>query len=110
MNNLQKDSKIIELLGLNTLSRIVCDTDKGMLKLQLRKGDNNYNLVLDAVPLDKILNKELMDLLFPVKQMDMPQVNKLASPQFKVDTRPLTETPVIISIKPMGRPKGSKNK
>ena len=74
---IKKDSKIMEMLKVSTINRIVCNTDKGMLTLQIRKGESKYELVLDSVPLLPEVNKELMDILFPVKEMEKPkQVNK----------------------------------
>lgn len=86
MNNLKKDKEIINKLKLAYLSRVICFTDKGMLTLQLRKGENAYNLILDSVPLDKETNKELMDLLF---KAEIPQVNK------EITTTPIDNTVTI---------------
>lgn len=121
MKTIQTDNKIIEKLKLKTLSRFICDTDKGTLKLQLRKGENTYHLVLDSIPLEKELNEELMGLLFPApitqtepnkKDITSPsyitKVIKLEHEKFKVDTRPLEETPITLPPKKIGRPKGSK--
>lgn len=74
---IQQDDQIMKLLDVSTINRVICHTNKGILTLQIRKGEKNYQLVLDAVPLSKSLNKELMDILFPVPQMEAPkQVNK----------------------------------
>ena len=75
MKTLEQDKKIIELLKVTEIRRIICDTDKGFLKLLIRKGESKYHLQLDSVPLDNELNKELMELLFPT-QLPIPQVNK----------------------------------
>jgi len=66
MKTLKTDQAIITLLKLSRVDRIICDTDKGVLKLCLRKEENNYFFTLDATELPKELNKELMELLFPV--------------------------------------------
>ena len=62
----KQDNAIITLLKLSRVDRIICDTDKGLLKLCTRKGESNYFFTLDATELDKNTNKELMELLFPV--------------------------------------------
>jgi hypothetical protein len=64
----------MEKLQVSEVSRLICKTNKGDLVLQLRKGEANYKLVLDAVPLAKDLNDELMDVLF--SKTIIPQVNK----------------------------------
>src|SRR6185295_12468239 len=94
MKTLQTDTKIIELLDMKELSRVIAHTDKGILTLQLRKGENTYHLVLDAVPVEKALNKELMDLIFPAKTqtlddkrfpIDAPQEVKKESAYNKIE-------------------------
>lgn len=76
MKTLQQDDAIIKALDLKTINRLICTTDKGTLTLQIRKGEFNYHLCLDSVPLDKETNKKLMSILFPVKVLEVPQVNK----------------------------------
>jgi hypothetical protein len=75
MNTIKTDDQIFKALNLLTIDRVICYTDKGLLTLKIRKGDNKYHLCLDSVPLDPILNKELMELLFPIKN-EIPQVDK----------------------------------
>lgn len=74
MKTYKQDDQIMKLLGVNQVRRVICDTDKGRLDLMIRKGESKYFLVLDAVPLEPMLNKELMDILFPI--VEVPQVNK----------------------------------
>ena len=59
-----QDNKLMELLKLKEISRIICDTNMGTLKLRLRKGEESYQFTLDAVEVPKEINKELMKLLF----------------------------------------------
>ncbi len=66
MRTYKEDHKLMDLLGLKEISRIICDTNMGTLKLRLRKGETEYRFVLDAVELPKALNKETMELLFPL--------------------------------------------
>lgn len=73
-NTIKKDQKIMELLKVMNISRLVAQTSLGDLKLMLRKGEREYNLVLDAVPLEKELNREMMELLFAKEKV--PQVKK----------------------------------
>lgn len=82
---IKQDDNVMKILNVSTIQRIICETDKGTLKLQIRKGDKSYHLILDSVPLDNEKNKELMELLFPVKEMEVPQVNKI--PLMKVQER-----------------------
>lgn len=118
MKNKEIDQQIMKILDLKEIRRFVCDTDKGHLKLLIRKGETNYHLVLDAVPLSKEVNKELMDLLFPAKQMDVPQVNKVAfnkvvAPKTLIeDTGRMTSEMIEVDTahSHKGRPKGSKKK
>lgn len=70
------DNKIMQLLGVNEIRHYIADTNKGQLTFQLRKGETEYEFVLDAVPVEKELQKELMDIVFPVKEI--PQVNKVS--------------------------------
>ena len=71
------DHEVMRILDLKEVRRIICDTDKGTLKLLIRKGESEYHLELDAVPLLPSVNKELMTLLFPIPKMEAPkQVNK----------------------------------
>lgn len=66
MRTYKEDHKLMELLGLKEISRVICDTNMGPLKLRLRKGETEYRFTLDAVELPKALNKETMELLFPI--------------------------------------------
>lgn len=70
---ISQDNEIMRVLKVSEVRRIICNTNKGVLELMLRKGDTKYFLTLDSVPLDKETNKELMDLLF---KPEIPQVKK----------------------------------
>lgn len=105
---LKQDDEVMKILNVSTIHRIICETDKGKLSLQIRKGEKEYHLVLDAVPLSKQDNKDLMALLFPVKQTEIPQMNK----------EPFNPSKEIVKIlvnekknlkKKLGRPVGSKS-
>lgn len=76
---LKKDDRIIKELKVKVIRRLICDTDKGALELCIRKGETNYFLTLDAIPLDKEQNNILMDTLFPVRE-EVPQVQKETEP------------------------------
>lgn len=105
----------MEVLDLKELSRVICNTDKSFLTLKLRKGEQQYWLYLDSVPLSKSDNKECMDLLFPPK-IDVPQVNKtITLKSINGDEETLLAENVIFTKpiavgKKKGRPAGSKNK
>lgn len=66
MRTYNEDHKLMDLLGLKEISRVICDTNMGPLKLRLRKGETEYRFTLDAVELPKALNKQTMELLFPL--------------------------------------------
>lgn len=109
------DDAIFKTLDLKWIGRLVCTTDRGPLTLQIRKGESTYHLCLDSVPLDKKINDELMALLFPKKEVEIPQVNKLTwngqpiEPDSK-EAKILQSVAPIVKAKPKGRPKGTKNK
>ncbi len=107
--NLKKDDQVIKLLGIQEIRRIICDTEKGTLRLVIRKGETKYFLTLDAVPLDKEKNDALMAVLFPVKEMEVPGVNK-GSVVLAPDEVPVVKKVLIEALRKKGRPKGSKNK
>lgn len=67
MKTKQQDNKIMDILKVKEISRVICDTDMGPLRLRIRKNEESYHFVLDAVELPKEVNKELFELLFPVK-------------------------------------------
>ncbi len=135
-DKIKKDEKIMAVLGITEIRHLIAHTSKGELSLLLRKDSKEYIFVLDAVPVDKDVNKELMDLLFPVKAQEIPQVKKTDT-IVEIDTRhsatgkPLNISHLmdigsdkglqdekgnivpfnkIIQAKPRGRPKGIKNK
>ena len=84
MKTLKQDNELMTILPINTIRRVICNTNKGYLELQLRKGDKNYHLILDSVPLEKEVSDKVMDLLFKI---EIPNVNK-----YPVDNKTLTST------------------
>ena len=70
---IKQDDIIMKTLGVGEIRRVICNTNKGVLELMIRKGDTKYFLTLDSVPLEKEINKTLMDLLF---KQETPQVCK----------------------------------
>jgi len=50
---LKKDQELIKALKVNTISHILCKTDKGELHLLLRKNASSYELMLDQIPFSK---------------------------------------------------------
>lgn len=114
---IKQDDQIMKLLNVSTMNRIICNTDKGYLTLQIRKGERSYGLVLDSVPLNKDDNEELMKILFPSKELEVQQVNKeptqiLHNLKDKTELSTVKEVEKIINEFPKkkGRPAGSKNK
>lgn len=113
---IQQDDKIMKMLEVVDIRRVICNTNKGVLEVMIRKGDTKYFLTLDSVPLAKELNKELMDTLFPIKQSEVPQVNKgffISSDKATLTSTPpmaiATSTIISPPVRKGGRPKGSKN-
>lgn len=105
--------KTLASMNVDRINRVICNTNQGALELEIRKGETKYHFVLGAVPLSPEMSKELMDLLFPVPQMEKPkQVNKGLPDISKTDTFSpiITENPIRLSEskKKIGRPAGSK--
>lgn len=64
----QNDNRIMTVLRLNSVSHEIAVTDRGHLRLTLNKGDagKDYKFVLDAVPVDPKVNKELLELFIDI--------------------------------------------
>lgn len=106
---LLQDDAIFKSLDLKWIDRLVCITDRGNFSLKIRKGDTSYHLCLDSVPLDKKVNDELITLLFPKPNMEVPQVNKIPFIHHpEVDLVQTIARNVLPKSK--GRPKGAKNR
>lgn len=102
----KEDHKLMDLLKLNEISRIICDTNMGTLKLRIRKGEKEYRFVLDSVELDKATNKEVFELLYPPAYSTKFEIK---GDEVKIEPGSIKVIPVK-EIKPKGRPKGTKNK
>ncbi len=100
MNNIKKDTRLMEILDLSEISRVICNTNKSYLTLKLRKGEKEYWLHLDSVPLSKEDNAEVMNLLYP-KVETVPQVNTIPSHNMNGVDQPK----LLIPKKKAGRPK-----
>lgn len=50
---LEQDQKLLNSLKVNTVSHLLCKTDKGELTLLLRKNAKSYELQLDQVPVSE---------------------------------------------------------
>ncbi len=99
-NNIKKDNELMCILDLSEISRVICNTNKSYLTLKLRKGEKEYWLHLDSVPLSKEDNKEVMELLYP-KVETVPQVN--VGVDFGYNN--LSELNIQVPKKKAGRPK-----
>lgn len=118
MKTAKQDQIVMDLLKVKEISRIICDTNMGTLKLRIRKGETNYQFLLDAVELPKELHNELMEVIYPNPVAVLmssvgvnPKVDTTLNPlSRKIYTPKIEETPNITPGKPKGRPKGSKNK
>lgn len=60
----ERDNQLMKLLKVNEIRHVICHTDKGDFCLALSKGgiDKDYKFVLDAVPVEPKLNKELLGI------------------------------------------------
>lgn len=48
---LEKDIALMNSLKVSSISHVLCETNKGELKLKLEKGNKHYELLLDQIPL-----------------------------------------------------------
>lgn len=115
---LKQDDMIMKLLSsmnVDRINRVICNTNQGALELEIRKGERDYHFVLGAVPLNKELSKELMNLLYPLPQMEKPRkVDKgdnipthiLHNLEGKTELIKIENMPKV--IKRLGRPRGAK--
>lgn len=62
--NIKIDERIMKLLKVEYVAHPIVNTSKGLLSLVLRKGDEKYHFVLDAVPLSEEQNAYLMKMLY----------------------------------------------
>ncbi len=120
MKTKEQDHQIMSILNVNEISRVICDTNMGTLKLRIRKGETLYKFVLDAVELPKDLNNELMEAIYPKiigsgtitlspEKSIVTLVN--ADKEFSIvdGASNVPENIIKVITKPRGRPKGSKN-
>ena len=95
-DKLKIDDKIMKLLNASTIRRPICLTNKGALELCVRKGESNYFLTLDSVPIEKELNDKLMNILF---KPEVPQTI-LHNLNGKTETSTIPEMEKIIEKLP----------
>jgi len=93
MKTIQQDHKVMGLLKVNEITRLICETNMGALKLRIRKGENLYRFVLDSVELPLELNKELFELILLREE---PKV---------IDIAPLIERIEKLEQSPKEKPK-----
>ena len=78
MDKIKKiDDLVMKILGVETIKRLICITGKGQLELVIRKGENNYFLSIDSVPLGKETNDKLMEILFKPDQDSIKRLEKI---------------------------------
>lgn len=60
----QRDNQLMKLLKVSEIRHVVCHTDKGDFSLMLKYGGKakDYLFILDAVPVESKLNKELLEI------------------------------------------------
>lgn len=60
----ERDNQIMKLLKVGEIRHTICNTDKGEFSLSLTKDGtgNDYRFILDAVPVEPKLNKQLLDI------------------------------------------------
>ncbi len=117
MNKTKKiDFALMNILKVHEISRIICETNMGVLKLQIRKGETEYRFLLDSVPLPKELHKEVYELLYAPEipqvtitpNITIPKAEKLSELIGRVGRASIEKDFTL--HKPKGRPKGSVNK
>lgn len=122
----KQDQELMRILKVHEISRIICDTDMGTLKLRIRKGEQDYQFVLDSVELPRELHKEIYELLYApeIPQVKYEAVNMLTEEQWKklnpgvevgtgqvFNKKAKLDTGIVVDLKKKGgRPIGSKNK
>lgn len=132
MKTKKQDFALMSILKVHEISRIICETNMGVLKLRIRKGEQDYRFVLDSVELPKELHKEIYELLYAP---EIPNVGAYKHVKTFTDDRnelntegtlvkqltwngiPIKsdskEAKILVDLnpaKPRGRPAGSKNK
>lgn len=58
---LHKDIELMDALKVDSISHELCNTNRGALKLNLRKGSRHYELLLDQTP----ISPEQMTFVLP---------------------------------------------
>ena len=61
--SIKSDKEIMRVLKVEYIARPLMNTSKGLLSLVLRKDADEYNLTLDAVPIQKETNDLLLTYL-----------------------------------------------
>jgi len=80
----KQDDSVMKALDVKVIRRLICNTDKGPLDLVIRKGENNYFLMLDSTPLDKEVNDKLMGILFK-PEIDNRVKMEIKQPEIKIE-------------------------
>lgn len=59
-----RDNQLMKLLKTTEIRHVICHTDKGDFCLGLKKDgtDKDYTFILDAVPVEPKLNRELLEI------------------------------------------------
>lgn len=73
--NIKNDNEVMNVLKVSEIRHMLAHTNVGDLTLLIRKGETEYTFCLDAVPVDREQQVELIDLYFP-KPVIVPSVNK----------------------------------
>ena len=74
---LKTDKELMRLLKVDSVGHYVAETYKGVLRLVLRKEEEQHFFTLDAVPLEKELNDRLIRLLYPKDSFDFVEKKDL---------------------------------
>lgn len=110
MNKTKKqDFVLMNLLKVNEISRIICETNMGTLKLRIRKGESDYKFVLDSVELPRELHKEIYELLY-APEIPYPDTGSVDLSKIKSIRVPLFSTKTTESKDETIKPKVRRNK
>lgn len=59
--NVERDTQLMRILKVSEIRHLIAHTNKGDLTLMLRFGEDKYNFLLDACPMDEETNDELLN-------------------------------------------------
>lgn len=77
---MKNDKELIRLLKVEYIAHPIVNTSKGLLSKVLRKGEDQYFLTLDAVPLSEELSKQIYENIQSEQKGDAPRAQTYNPP------------------------------